>query len=313
MIFNIFYFVLPFVIGVVLTPLLKMLSEKTGALNDIATGDELKIHKKPTSLLGGVAIGVAMVVSLMVFFPSLQMVYIVGGLCSIFFLGFFDDYFWKHVSTSKPMLKFLFLILLVALSTGFLFFAHTLFALIAGLLISLFFTFVGIFIVINAVNYQDGMDGLAGGLVVISLIGFLCLGLFLQNIVGVGLALIFLGAVAAFLVFNLPPAKIFMGDSGAYTLGFILSLLLILFVEPFNFWVFVALVFILGVPIFDGVFTNIRRIMNGKSIFIGDRSHFYDKLLQKGFSVQKTLIICYSLQILCVVLGLIIYSYGRTI
>jgi UDP-GlcNAc:undecaprenyl-phosphate GlcNAc-1-phosphate transferase len=165
-----------------------------------------------------------------------------------------------------------------------------------------------IFVVINSINYQDGIDGLAGGLSVISLIGFIILSLFLNNNFTLITSLIFLGAILSFLIFNFPPAKIFMGDSGAYSLGFALTVLAISFAKPYNIYSALSPIFIIGLPVFDGVFSNVRRIFYGKSIFFGDRNHFYDKLL-RIFSIRKTLLISYSLQILSVIIGLIIYLH----
>jgi len=76
--------------------------------------------------------------------------------------------------------------------------------------------------------------------------------------------------------------------------------------KHYNILSLVGSIFIVGVPIFEGVFTNIRRILRKKSIFLGDRSHFYDRLLQKGFSAQKTLFVFYSIQFLFVAAGVII-------
>ncbi|MEK7072711.1 MAG: hypothetical protein AAB969_04020 [Patescibacteria group bacterium] len=82
-----------------------------------------------------------------------------------------------------------------------------------------------------------------------------------------------------------------------------------LFSMPYNFSSILGPVFIIGLPIFDGIFTNIRRLLKGKSIFLGDRSHFYDKLLQKGFSIKKTLAICYALQMVLVAIGILTYIH----
>ena len=162
--------------------------------------------------------------------------------------------------------------------------------------------------VINAINYQDGIDGLAGGLVCISLVGFAVISWFSYDSFTLMISMVALGSVIAFLMFNLPPAKMFMGDSGAYSLGFILAVLAMLFSKSYNMYSVLGPVFIIGLPIFDGIYANIRRIVAGKSIFLGDRSHFYDKLMQKGLSVKRTLLVCYSLQIALVLMGVLMYA-----
>jgi UDP-GlcNAc:undecaprenyl-phosphate GlcNAc-1-phosphate transferase len=168
---------------------------------------------------------------------------------------------------------------------------------------------VYLFMVINSVNYQDGIDGLAGGLAFVSLLGFAILSFFSGNSFALGASVISLGATLAFLFFNFPPAKIFMGDSGSYSLGFILFVLAITFSKSYNIYSAIGPIFIIGLPILDGVYTNIRRIFSGKSIFLGDRSHFYDKLLKK-FSIKETLVFSYCVQILLVFIGLTICFYA---
>lgn len=284
-IFN--FFLIPFLVGLIIMPAAILFSKKTGKVNDISAGDALKIHKEPKSLLGGSVMLCAMLIGLFLT-GALQNIFLATGMLVIFGLGFWDDLFWKNSPQTSPLVKF------AALITC---------SLIAGIALgqtgaSIILAFVAIFICINAVNYQDGMDGLAGGLVAISLLGFALIGAPL-------ISLIALGAVIAFLLFNLPPAKIFMGDSGAYLLGFILAALTCIILKTS----IIAPIFIIGLPLFDGVFTNIRRLVAGKSIFRGDRSHLYDRLLQKGFSTQKTLAVCYFLQILLVGVGVLTYLY----
>lgn len=300
-------FLVPFLVGMVVIPLLMKFSQKTGSLVDVPEGDALKIHKKSIPLLGGVAMSVSALVGfLLVWDKSLALVALAGAI--IFFLGFYDDLKWKHISTIKPLLKFGLLIICTFVPAVILSLAGISFNFIPVSAISVLLGFIYIFVSINAVNYQDGIDGLAGGLVSISLAGFFYLGMAANVPLATVISLIFLGAVTAFLQFNYPPAKIFMGDSGAYSLGFVLTVLAMLFSKPYNFYSILGPLFIIGLPIVDGVFTNIRRLANGKSIFLGDRSHFYDKLLQKGFSTKKTLAICYCLQLLFVVAGVLMYQ-----
>jgi len=81
------------------------------------------------------------------------------------------------------------------------------------------------------------------------------------------------------------------------------------FSRPYDLSSLFGTIFIIGLPIFDGVFTNVRRLFHKKSIFLGDRKHFYDRLLfQKKFSTKKTLLICYSIQVIFVVIGLLIFN-----
>ncbi len=304
-------FFTPFLTGLLIIPFLIAFSEKTKKVVDIAEGDILKIHKKPISLLGG--LGMAVPLFLGVFFFSeknyfLKSAAIFFGFLIIFSVMFWDDVTWKHISTIKPFVKFPILIMSALIPAIILSFAGIVFNVIPFYFISILSGSVFIFTVINSVNYQDGMDGLAGGLVFISLIGFALLSLVFGNNFALIISLVSLGAVASFLCFNFPPAKIFMGDSGAYSLGFILTVLAMIFSKPYSIYSVISTVFIIGLPVFDGVFTNIRRLAAGRSMFFGDRSHFYDNLMQAGFSTKKTLAICYFLQIIFILAGVLLYK-----
>lgn len=307
-----FIFLIPFLTGIIIIPFLITLPKKTNFLVDIPNGDILKIHKKNIPLSGGLAIIISVFAGFLFILEEnilFKIIAISLGLILLFLLGVWDDLKWKHISTINPFLKFPLLILFSFIPALILFVSGISFSFAPISTISIMSSFVYIFIVINAINYQDGMDGLAGGLVFISLVGFTLLSLILGNNFTLIISLITLGSVFSFLVFNFPLARFFMGDSGAYSLGFILTVLAVSFSKPYNIYSVIGPIFIIGMPIIDGVFANIRRLFNGKSIFLGDRDHFYDRLLKKGLSVKKTLLISYSLQILLVVLGLTIYSY----
>lgn len=307
-----FIFIIPFIAGLAFNFLLIKISQKTHFLVDAPEGDALKIHKKSIPLLGGLAILLSAVLASAIFLAPYYRVEVIGifaGLLMVFGLGFWDDIAWKHVSTINPLLKFALLIVCTLIPSIILSLVGVSFNFFPISVISVLLGFMYIFVSINAVNYQDGMDGLAGGLVSISLAGFLYLGMAENLPLAVVISLVFLGAVTAFLQFNYPPVKIFMGDSGAYSLGFILAVLAMLFSKPFNFYSVIGPMLIVGLPIIDGVYTNIRRLARGHSIFHGDRAHFYDKLLQKGFSAKKTLFICYFLQIVLMVVGVLTYTH----
>lgn len=303
------FLILSFVISTVVNPFLISFSQKKGVF-DFPEGDNLKIHKKNMPILGGTGIIISIFFTVCIFWQqnfNFKIAGFIFAMVIIFLLGLWDDLKWKHISRIRPFFKFFLLILCTLTSSIILFFVGVQFNFFPVATMSIMGSFIYIFVVINAINYQDGMDGLAGGLVFISLIGFTLLSLVFANDFTLAISFISLGAVLSFLIFNFPPAKVFMGDSGAYSLGFILTVIAILFSKPYNIYSILGPVFIIGMPIFDGIFTNTRRLLNGKSIFLGDRSHFYDKILQKGFSTKKTLAMYYFLQILLVVVGILIY------
>lgn len=261
---------------------------------DQASNDPLKIHAESVSCLGGLAMFSAITITYLLDYRLLPI--IVAGLF-IFLLGFIDDLKWRDKARIKKIYKFVYLIIFSLISTKILLMTDFSINLIPIFVVIEILTFISIFILINAINYQDGMDGLAGGVVIISLIGFVVLGDIL-------IAPTSIAIILGFLVFNFPPAKIFMGDSGAYFLGFVLAILTMIYLKPYDFIGLLGIIFILGLPLFDGIYTNLRRLVKRKSIFSGDREHFFDKLLQRGYSIKKVLFICYSLQVVFVIIGL---------
>lgn len=305
-------FFAPFFVGILLVPVFIKLSERSGKFVDRADEEDyLKIHNKDISLLGGPAMFVAAFVGFSLFIFSdfwLKISAVFVGAFFIFMLMLYDDLKWKKTKDSKPLLKFIFLVLAALLSAGILFFAGIKVNFFPYGAAAIFLNFIYIFLFVNSVNYQDGMDGQAGGLLAISFIGFGILGFISNDNLVLAVSMVSLAAVLSFLIFNFPPAKIFMGDSGAYFLGFILSVLAMNFSKPWNIASVLGPIFIAGLPIFDGIFTNLRRIAAGKSIIAGDRGHFYDRLLQKGYSAKKTLLIYCLLQTFFAILGIIIYE-----
>jgi len=293
----ILYFLLSFLIAVIAVPYLIRFSEKRKMM-DFSEGDNLKIHKDPRSFFGGLDIFAALIISLLIYdFSNLKTFFLAAAFLIVFLLGLWDDFNWKHISKRKPFTKLIFLIICSLASAAALYFAQIRFFALP-ILIAAFY----IFVLINAVNYQDGMDGQAGALFFISIVGFFILSMMSGNNLTLFICSVSFGAVLGFLIYNFPPAKIFMGDSGAYLLGIILAALAV----SFSGNIF-SHIFIIGLPLFDGVIINLVRLVKGQSIFLGDREHFYDKLLKRGFSVKQTLIISSALQLIFVLVGVLIY------
>lgn len=155
----------------------------------------------------------------------------------------------------------------------------------------------------NIVNLIDGMDGLAGGFGM-----FLCLTLAFVGYYGhqpdvMVVALAMAGAIAGFLIFNLPPAKIFLGDGGAYLIGFFIgSVSLFTSNKGSVIGALLVIIIALGVPILDTLFAIIRRGLRGVSIFSADAEHIHHRLILLGYSKGRALATMYAV---CLVLSLI--------
>jgi len=141
--------------------------------------------------------------------------------------------------------------------------------------LSLPFTLFAVIGYTNALNLIDGLDGLAGLISLIILLALFSVGYHHGDQFMMMLSAAFISALAAFLVFNWHPAKIFMGDSGSLTLGFVISVLAIRATEYIHP---VSVLFLVSLPVFDTLIVMIRRKVAGKSMFIADKTHIHHVL-----------------------------------
>ncbi len=165
----------------------------------------------------------------------------------------------------------------------------------------------------NSLNLLDGLDGLCGGVTVIITVAMLLLSAHLATwnaddigdpirlTISVGL----MGAVLGFLPFNRHPAKIFMGDAGSLLLGFVVAATMILFASRSPRW-WMASILVLGLPILDTGVALVRRLLNKRPLFISDRGHIYDQLIDRGLTLKQTVRLCYLLSGLYALLGMIL-------
>jgi len=168
---------------------------------------------------------------------------------------------------------------------------------------------VWIVLIINAFNFLDNMDGLSAGIAaIISVVLFVSAALSGQVFVG-AMALVFIGSLCGFLVFNFPPAKIFMGDSGSLVVGFFVALLTLrttYYHETQSgglYAVFMPLV-VMAVPLYDFISVTFLRLKQGKSPFVGDTQHFSHRLKRRGLTDTQAVLTLY-LATVCTGLGAI--------
>ena len=167
-----------------------------------------------------------------------------------------------------------------------------------------------IVLIMNAFNFMDNMDGLSAGIAgIAAAVLFSAAILSGQMFVG-ALALVFIGALAGFLVFNFPPAKIFMGDCGSLVIGFFTAVIT-LRTTYYNadagsglFAVFMPLI-VMAVPLYDFTSVTMLRISQGKSPFVGDTQHFSHRLKRRGLTDTQVALTLY-LATLCTGIGAII-------
>jgi UDP-GlcNAc:undecaprenyl-phosphate GlcNAc-1-phosphate transferase len=218
----------------------------------------------------------------------------------LFVLGLWDDK--KHLG---PFCK---LVVQLAVAIAAAFFADIRAEFfIENKIITSLLSAVWIVLIINAFNFLDNMDGLSAGIAVItSSILFTAAALNGQVFIG-GLALAFIGTLLGFLVFNFPPAKIFMGDAGSLVVGFFVAMLS-LRTTYYNqaqsgqwYPVLMPLV-VMAVPLYDFISVTLLRICQGKSPFVGDTQHFSHRIKKHGLSDTQTVLTLY-LATLCTGLG----------
>jgi UDP-GlcNAc:undecaprenyl-phosphate GlcNAc-1-phosphate transferase len=169
------------------------------------------------------------------------------------------------------------------------------------------FTLFWIVGITNAVNLCDGLDGLAAGVSAITCaVLAACAVHGGDGMVGV-LMLALLGSLSGFLVFNFYPAKIFLGDGGSLFLGFLIAATSVLCVVRSGTWAGLALpAMTLGIPIFDTLFSMLRRFLDRRSMFAPDRSHFHHRLLDLGLHHRHAVLMIYAATLLAAGMGLIV-------
>jgi UDP-GlcNAc:undecaprenyl-phosphate GlcNAc-1-phosphate transferase len=259
-----------------------------------------KIHTAPVPRIGGIAIAVGAFTSILLWVPvtNASLAYL-GGAAIIVLTGIWDDvrtlnYKWKILGQTLGIG--------VLLGAGLPLDEVTILGLgTMPAYVAYPAALAFIFFVTNAFNLFDGLDGLAGGCFVLSIgaISFFALSTGDTVIPIIGFALI--GGIFGFLRFNSHPARIFMGDAGSQYLGFTAGYLALLLVTRANTALPISLpVLILGLPLLDTISVSIRRILQKRSPFIGDKQHLHHRLLARGLTHAQTVTVLYALQIVMV-------------
>jgi len=260
--------ILTFIISLILLSLFVKFADKLG-FSDIP--DFRSSHKKAIPSSSGIAFFIA--VFLAALFTDFEIyqnyrLTILGAIL-VFLLGVFDD-----LKNYRARYKLYIITVAAILSCldGFLikdlgvYFGYT----IPLMSVSIPFTIFSIVAFTNALNLIDGLDGLAGTISIIILSSFWFIGYQNNDYLLMGVAALIVPALLAFLIFNWNPARVFMGDSGSLTLGFIIS---ILSIKALNYVSPVVILYLVAFPLFDTIIIMIRRKMYGYSIFRPDKNH----------------------------------------
>lgn len=263
-------------------------------------GGPLKIHVGTIPRLGGIAITVAFLSAVIAGNPirNQRTLLFVVGLLLVWLIGLLDDV--RGLPASIRLFT-------QACSATLLYFGGWGIIVSSLPIINLGLTVILVLWFVNAFNFVDGSDGIASGLGFLGAFGYAVL--FSTHGVYEGRTISFalLGCCLGFLLFNFPPATIFMGDSGSTVLGFVLARLALDSISSKSgpiAGLVISLLFV-ALPLADAVFAVIRRLRRAKSPFAGDRDHFYDLLLRRGLLPGKVAILSYLIGAAFVVVGLI--------
>jgi UDP-GlcNAc:undecaprenyl-phosphate/decaprenyl-phosphate GlcNAc-1-phosphate transferase len=298
-------FVIAMIISFALTPLVKKLAVKLDIID--VPKDERRVHKKPIPLIGGLAIYISFMVMLAFNggFSKDYLAIFIGGTI-ILIGGLLDDKYdlkprYKLMFQISAALVLIFMGVEISLLTNP--FTKYFSSLNLEKWISIPVTLIWIVGVTNAFNLIDGLDGLSSGLALISSVTMLIVSVITGRYEAILLNSILAGSILGFLPYNFNPASIFLGDTGAQLLGFLLSSIAIIGAVKSATAITLAVPIIaLGVPIYDTLLAIIRRKINGKPIMQADKGHLHHRLLALGYSQKKAVIIMY---IISIILGII--------
>ncbi|MBR3228139.1 MAG: undecaprenyl/decaprenyl-phosphate alpha-N-acetylglucosaminyl 1-phosphate transferase [Erysipelotrichaceae bacterium] len=285
------YVLVSFLISLFLTPLAKKIGL---SINAYAVENNRTVHHGKIVRIGGLAMYVSFIITMAIFVhPDSTFDAIIIGACIVFLGGLLDDMF-----DLKPIIKFaiqivaaLYVVLVGKIQLTEM---NLVFFTVEVSAINVFISVLWIVGVTNAINLIDGLDGLSCGIsiIVLCVIGFI--GYQMRRIDVAIVALILSGAIAGVLPYNFHPASIFVGDSGALFMGFMISCLSLL---GFKSSTFISLMFpliILFIPLADTTLAIIRRKANGHKISEADRSHLHHVLMFKiGLSHRNTVLLLY--------------------
>ncbi len=300
-----------FIISYVSTPAVKAFAQKVGAID--VPKDARRVHKTPIPRLGGLAIFLGFLLSVILFCEiDTQLRGILIGAVIVVAMGAVDD-----IVTLKALPKLIIQIIVavIAVMHGVsieVIMNPNIFSDVEYISLGIFsapITVIWIVAVTNAVNLIDGLDGLAVGVSTIASVTMLVVALVVAEPSTALILACLSGACVGFMPYNLNPAKIFMGDTGALLLGYVLSTVSVIGMFKFYAVVSFFVPFIaLALPIVDTSFAFIRRILKGQNPMTPDRGHLHHRLIDMGMSQKQAVSVLYTVSIILGVSAVVLAS-----
>jgi len=288
-------------LALVLTPIVRAFARRIGM---IAKPKSDRWHKKPTAMLGGVAIWLSVLIGYFVFVPSSPYGWVILGASTFLFLvGLADD-----LLDTKPYQK----LVGQVMGSAFVIYYGLSLPWTRSSAVNVALTIFWLIGITNAVNLLDNMDGLAPGIAAIAssflAISFINTGHTTEAL----MLMIFAGALLGFLVYNSNPATIFMGDSGSMFVGFFVASSALVNLTGGRSRSLVPVlavpILILFIPIFDTTFVTILRKVSGRAASQGGRDHTSHRLVALGMSERRAVWMLYGFAALAGVLALLVQS-----
>jgi UDP-GlcNAc:undecaprenyl-phosphate/decaprenyl-phosphate GlcNAc-1-phosphate transferase len=287
--------------ALVFGPLAIWIAKRTG-LVDVPGAAAHKHHARPTPLAGGIALALS-ILALLTIFHLWQSPFsnLLAGAAIVFLFGIWDDA--KGLSApQKAIGQVLASVVLIASGIYVKFVGGLSIPFLSPGLIMVLNWIITIFWLVgvsNAINLIDSMDGLALGVTGIAFTFFMGMTLAAQQSTLAQFCGMFLGVCIGLYIYNISPARLFLGDSGAQTLGFVLAGVAILY-TPFDLpqassW-FVPIM-VLGIPIFDTTLVVVSRLRHRRPVFQADRSHIYHRLVSLGLDPGRAVLVVHILSL----------------
>ena len=300
-------FITAFALSLILTPLSIKLAPKVGAVD--VPKDSRRMHSKPIPRMGGLAIFLGTVITLVLWTPGVGLSYMTGfsfdmrlvgillGGLLIFVFSLVDDV--KALpAKAKLAVQIICALILYFFSVRIEFFGDPFSEGLIRLpmIVSLIVTVIWVVGITNAVNLIDGLDGLAGGIACISSIA-IAFTAYIHGSYEVCMPLLAVaGSCCGFLPYNFHPAKTFMGDCGSQFLGFMLAAVAMTSVTKSATVIAIILpIFALALPIFDTLFAIFRRIINKRPIMEADKGHLHHRLMAIGMGQRRAVLTLYGI------------------
>ncbi|MDO4749900.1 MAG: MraY family glycosyltransferase [Eubacteriales bacterium] len=308
-----FALIIAFAISFGATPIVKTFAEKVGAMD--VPGEARRMHDHPIPRMGGLAIFLGFILSVVLLVPlTRELRGILLGAVIIVTVGIIDDL--VSLSAMKKLIAQLIaavipvlhgVVIRVVMNPNLFSGDQPLFLGVLGIPITILWI-VGI---TNSVNLIDGLDGLAVGVSTVSSITILVVSLIVSEPTVALVLAALTGACIGFMPYNINPAKIFMGDTGALLLGYILATMSVL--GMFKFYALVTFavpVLALAVPLSDTIFAFLRRLLRGQNPMTPDRGHFHHRLIDMGLSQKQAVAILYAVSALLGLAAVVLATSG---